>query len=258
MDFYESMAPYYDILFPKDAGTIGFLSARLGQGGKPIARLLDVGCGTGTVLESLSGQFSSAIGIDLDPALLALAAKKLDCESSGDPLSDPVRYRSDSIELALADMRDLLSLFPEKEFSAILCLGNTLPHLPDDTSIREFFSSVGQLLAADGVLIFQIINYDRILDGAIDGLPAITRGAVSMSRAYSAPDASGIIVFSTELLDSESGKSARNSVQLYPLRLDSARAALVAAGFRSIEFFGDFSGNAWSPDSFLTIGVCSR
>lgn len=258
MDFYTSMAPYYDVLFPKDTETIEFLAAYMGQGGKPGARLLDVGCGTGTVLESLQGRYATAVGLDLDPALLALAAEKLSCKRSGDSLSAPARYRSDSIELALADMRDLSSLFTEKEFSAILCLGNTLPHLTDIAAIRAFFSSVGRILADEGVFIFQVINYDRILDGKVGGLPAISRGSVSFSRAYSEPDAAGRIVFSTELSDSSNGKSIQNSVSLFPIRSKSAREALADAGFRNIEFFGDFSGNAWSPDSFLTIGVCSR
>ncbi len=258
MDFYASMAPYYDLLFPKDDEAIGFLSARMGQGGRPIARLLDVGCGTGTVLASLQGRYASAAGLDLDPELLALAAEKLACKRYGVQGSSPVRYRSDSIELALADMRDLVSLYPKKEFSAILCLGNTLPHLPGDDAMRAFFSSVGKLLAADGVFIFQIINYDRILDGKIGGLPVLSRGNVSFSRAYSEPDESGRIVFSTELSDSEKGTVSKNSVPLFPLRTERAREALVDAGFQKIEFFGDYSGKPWSHDSFLTIGVCSR
>lgn len=252
------MAPYYDVLFPKDDEAIDFLSARMGQKGTPLSRLLDVGCGTGTVLEALQGRYASAIGLDLDPELLALAAEKLACKRLGAAGSSHVRYRSDSIELALADMRDLDSLFPEKEFSAILCLGNTLPHLSGDDAIRSFFSSVGKILAADGVFIFQIINYDRILDGKIGGLPVISRGTVSFSRSYSEPDASGRIFFSTELSDSVNGTVAKNSVQLFPLRSERARAALADAGFRKIEFFGDYSGKAWTHDSFLTIGVCSR
>ncbi len=242
MAFYESIAQYYDRIFPLDPEQVGFLqNAYVGQGNG----LLDVGCGTGTILVSLATRFRRLVGIDLDPALLALAAEKL--SANGLP---PHRV----IE---GDMRSILNFFPRERFSLVTCLGNTIPHLTSREDIAVFFSSAFACLEPGGSFIFQIVNYDRVLDFAVRNLPLIARDGISFDRLYSAPYDSGLIDFNTVLRDPSRHAVIRNSLKLYPLRLAEAKEFLLAGGFTRCSFFGDYDGTAWKPVSPLTIGVCS-
>jgi ArsR family transcriptional regulator len=50
--------------------------ARAGEG--PFRAMLDIGTGTGRMLELLAGRYDRAVGIDLSPAMLAVARANLD------------------------------------------------------------------------------------------------------------------------------------------------------------------------------------
>ena len=244
MDMYTRIAEHYDLLFPLDAQVVSFLEQEMAFLEIPFDRYLDIGCATGALLSAFSGKFRHLYGLDLDPALLSLAAKKLFPVDTG------------KTELLEASMADLDTLFPEEEFSVITCMGNTLPHL-ELPEFGPFLESVSRHLEGGGVFIFQIINYDRILDNALRGLPTLERGEVTFNRYYSLLKPNGRIDFDTILTDPEEELEIENSVELTPVRKRQLEEYLYSAGFTRARFFGSFSGELWTPESFLTIGVCS-
>jgi SAM-dependent methyltransferase len=91
----------------------------------------------------------------------------------------------------------ILNFFPRERFSLVTCLGNTIPHLTSREDIAVFFSSAFACLEPGGSFIFQIVNYDRVLDFAVRNLPLIARDGISFDRLYSAPYDSGLIDFNT-------------------------------------------------------------
>ena len=193
---------------------------------------------------AFSGKFHHLYGLDLDPALLSLAAKRL---------LPGVREKTELLE---ASMTDLDLLFPEEEFSVITCMGNTLPHL-DITAMTAFLESVYRHLEGGGVFVYQIINFDRVLDNHLRGLPTLEQGEVTFSRFYSLPKANGRIDFDTILSDPEEYREIKSSVELTPVRKKQLEEYLFGAGFTRSRVYGSFTGQAWTPDSFLTIGICS-
>ena len=257
MSFYSSIASWYDLLFPFDEEQFNFLSSTLDPlsctcpgiraGNEPVSRqkYLDIGCGTGTMLSAFSDRFKHLCGLDSDPALLALAAKKL------------LPGEGKKVDLLEGDMANLFSLFHDEEFSFITCLGNTIPHLRNPDSMLQFLKSVRELLALDAWFVFQIIGYDRILDSRERGLPTIERGDVTFERYYSEPKQNGMIDFDTILSDPENDIEIKNSIELFPVRKAQMEEFLSAAGFSHFCFFGDFKAGPWTPDSSLLVGVCS-
>lgn len=244
MDMYTRIAEHYDLLFPLDEQVFSFLEQEMAAIEIPFDRYLDIGCATGALLSAFSGKFQHLYGLDLDPTLLSLAAKKL------------LPGEKHKTELLDASMTDLDTFFPEEEFSVITCMGNTLPHL-DIPEFGPFLESVSRHLEGGGVFIFQIINYDRILDNYLRALPTLERGEVTFNRYYSLPKENGRIDFDTILTDPEEDLEIENSVELTPIRKKQLEEHLDRAGFTRARFFGSFSGQSWTPESFLTIGVCS-
>lgn len=257
MSFYSSIASWYDLLFPFDETQFNFLASVLDPGSCPCPGLragntpvsrqkyLDIGCGTGTMLSAFSDRFKHLCGLDSDPALLAIAAKKL------------LPGEGKKVDLLEGDMINLFSLFHDEEFSFITCLGNTIPHLRSPDNMLQFFKSVRELLGLDACFVFQVIGYDRILDSHERGLPTIERGDISFERYYSEPKQNGMIDFDTILTDPENDVEIRNSIELFPVRQKQIDDFLSSAGFTNRCYFGDFLGAPWTPESSLLVGVCS-
>lgn len=257
MSFYSSIAAYYDLLFPFDQAQFRFLETvidpscgecpgvRSGEEKLPGHAFLDIGCGTGTMLSALSGEFKKVVGVDGDEGLLALAAEKM------------LPGEGKKAEFLDEDMLELEEVLGEDEFDLVTCLGNTLPHLTRPADIHKLLTSACNLLENRGSFVFQIINYDRVLTQDLRGLPSINKEDVTFERYYSEPKADGTIDFDTVLTDPEHKVEIRNSIPLFPITKAQMEEFLKASGFGRWTFYGDWAGNPWTPDSFMLIGVCS-
>ncbi|MGD9332943.1 MAG: methyltransferase domain-containing protein [Desulfobacterales bacterium] len=101
-DEYQRIAPWYDLLidpFNRALRPIGLSLFQPAEG----ARVLEVGCGTGTQLAFYQDQGYRVAGIDLSPAMLQVARGRLAGRSSicrGDAARLP--YPDDSFDLVLA------------------------------------------------------------------------------------------------------------------------------------------------------------
>ena len=75
------LTPFYDILISHGTKEVLFKGHLIGQAQlQPGFRVLDVGCGTGTLLLMIKERYADveAVGIDGDPKILAIAKKKID------------------------------------------------------------------------------------------------------------------------------------------------------------------------------------
>jgi glycine/sarcosine N-methyltransferase len=238
MDFYSSIARYYDKIFPIEDNQIRFVESRL-----PKNRIgfLDIGWGTGNFVLRFSRYFQRSIGIDLDEELLSIAMNK---------------NRQADISLLKMNMLRIDTI--PGTFSLITCLGNTIPHLSSLSDIGSFIDKTFHRLEKKGVLIIQIINFDRILDHRVRTLPAIETDEVLFERRYSTIKNNGKLDFETMLTDKKSEQTISNSIELFPIRKDELARILNDSGFGTFEIFGSFDGAPYSSDSFLLIAVCTN
>jgi len=115
---------HYDLLAQMTApDDLPFYRDLLHQHGCPV---LELGCGTGRVALALASEGADVVGVDLHPAMLALAREKAAQAEIG-------------LTLALGDLRrfDL-----DQKFSLVLLTYNTLNHLLDLDSITRCFDTV--------------------------------------------------------------------------------------------------------------------
>ncbi|MFO8002247.1 MAG: class I SAM-dependent methyltransferase [Marinilabilia sp.] len=233
MSFYQSIASYYDYIFPPSQAQGNFVEEKLeGLSGKMI---LEAGCGTGNLARILAEKDARVEGIDLDAEMIRKALRR-----SSEVLD--IRFRE-------LDILDIDNVWPPETFDGIVSFGNTLVHLSDDLEVADFFKKARKLLKPGGKLMVQIINYDRILDQDIRGLSAIDNEHVRFERYYDPVEDMEHIDFRTVLTVKTSGKIIRNLVRLYPIREKQIENLLKESGYQNIEFWGNFGGDPLNASS---------
>ena len=117
LDFYDALAPLFDVMTDWEARLAAegpFLRGVLEEAGA--ARVLDAACGSGGHALALATWGYAVAGADASPVMIEMAQAK--ARAAG--LTVPFRTAG------LADLAALSDLGP---FDAVLCLGNSLPHL---------------------------------------------------------------------------------------------------------------------------------
>ena len=102
---------------------------------EPFEDVLDVGCGTGAVLELLNGEYPNKrlVGLDLTPGMIDVARAK----------------QLDNVRFVVGDAEALP--FGSQSFDAVLC-SNSFHHYPHP---EKFFSEAARVLRPGGRLILR-------------------------------------------------------------------------------------------------------
>lgn len=237
MSFYTSISDYYRMMFPLNPKQIQFVKDRISNPQE--MSLLDIGCGTGDLSLELATSFEKVVGIDLDSAMLNAARKEA--------------KKIKNIKFHQLNMMDIKSRFGPDAFDAILCFGNTLVHLENTSAILDFFMQINSILKEGGKFLLQIINYDRILDHNIDSLPTLDNNHINFVRNYHYWKDRHLIEFETILTIKSTNQVILNNIPLFPIRQSEIEKLLFQAGFKTIQFFGDFMGDPLLPESIPMI-----
>jgi glycine/sarcosine N-methyltransferase len=240
--FYNSIAKYYQQIFPFNPAQIEFLRQVIPYNG---ARILDVGCATGDLSFALTHFGFPTWAFDFDPKMIeiAFATKQ---EESMFPVFQQL------------DMRLIGDHFPKSFFDTVICFGNTLVHLLTEDDIRKFIHGAYEVLSHQGKFTIQILNYEYILDQKIKSLPLIDNESIRFERSYDFPEDSDLIDFKTILTVKESGQEIENSVKLYPIGKIELQKILEETGFDSFEFHGSFNREALTESSLSLIVTCQK
>jgi len=235
--FYTSIAPYYQHIFPFNPAQIEFLKHVLPYNG---ARVLDVGCATGELAFALSHFGFPTWAFDYDGQMVQMAQRNKS-EDDMFPVFEQL------------DMRLIGEHFPESYFDSVICFGNTLVHLLSKEDVQTFIDASFKVLASEGKLAIQILNYDYILDQQIKSLPLIDNEEVRFDRNYEFSDDSELINFNTKLTIKSTGQELKNTTQLLPIRKTELQEYLQKAGFTQVDLFGNFKADPLTGTSLPLI-----
>ncbi len=235
MLFYKDISIYYDKIFPLNTATVEFLEEEF----KSKKKILDLACGDGKYSNSLLNSHRSVTGVDLDKGMLEEAEKKYD--------------NNNNIKFVYGDMQELSSVFPEEEFDGIFCIGNSLVHLPSTDKIKKALKELNLIIKDAGILVIQIINYDRILGENIDFLPAIKNENIEFIRNYHRHGNSRIIDFHT-ILKTPDG-DIESHQELYSLTKDELIFLAEKEGFALKNTYSSFKKDEWNNKSLQSIFV---
>lgn len=226
IDRYQRLADYYDIFIdwePRLAREIPFLLAVAPPG--ELRRALDLGCGSGKHLERLRREGFAVQGSEPSPALR---------EQTRQLLGASLVHATPLEELGgLADEHGPWEL--------VLCLGNTLAHLPADR-LDRFAADLERSLAPAGVAVLHLLNYEKIMERRPAGFPPklVERQGRRwrFEREYRYRE-DRIEFTVTIFLDDE--LLAVDHELLYPLTAPQLQRAAVRAGFGRVGSYGGFS-----------------
>jgi len=237
MKAYDFLASRFDEIFPVGQDRIGFVAGML----KPGARCVDAGCATGGLAIALNDLGFEVLGIDLSERMIELAAAKAGSGRRG-------------LEFRVMDMRRLSELGAA---DCVLCFGNTLPHLASVAEASSFFASVRGMLKPGGFLVFQIVNFDKVLAEGGISFPIVEKEDFVFKRSYSFRD-DARVDFKIEIEDKTTGESCEDTTPLLVLKQAELVADLGGAGFASIEAFSGYDRKPSDLREFATIYACRR
>jgi SAM-dependent methyltransferase len=232
-DFYDALAPMFDVMTDWDARLAlegPFLRAALEQAGAH--RVLDAACGSGGHALWLAGQGYKVVGADASPAMIEIARRKAHDAGAN------TRFENSD----LAGLADLPGVAPS---DAVLCLGNSLPHVLSQGALVEALKAMRDVLRSGGLLLLQNLNYDlrwrvqprwfAAQGGVLDGQEVLV-----WRFADYLPDEERI-AFHIALFRRQAGRDWQPHVHTTvqrPLFQRDLLAALDAADFTQVETFG--------------------
>ena len=241
VSFYDTLAPMFDVMTDWEARLAAegpFLRAVLEEAGAK--RVLDAACGSGGHALWLARQGYQATGADSSPVMIALAQQK--AAAAGLDIPFAVATLS-ALQLPVSTPASPADQLPVP-YDAVLCLGNSLPHLLTQADLVAALRGMAATLRPGGVLMLQNLNYDlrwqkqprwfMAQGGELDGQEVL----VWRFADYDVP--AGRIAFHIALFR----KGARDwKVEVHatphrPLFQADLLAALVEAGFEAPQAFG--------------------
>ncbi len=230
------------------AAELPFIEGQL----KPVGarRVLDAACGTGLHAIALARRGYTVVGADLSEGMIERAR--------ANALAQGIQV--DFLAAGFGDLRARAG----SGFDALLCLGNSLPHVLTPGDLAAALADFGACLRTAGVLVIQNRNFDAVLaqrerwmepqscrEGSDDYL---------FLRFYDFQSDERLAFNMVTLRRHGTGdwKQAVVSTQLWPQRRDELTLALGAAGFAEIECFGDMKGEAFQTDRSPNLVLTAR
>lgn len=241
MGFYEQIAPYYEYIFPAGSEQLEFIKE---SAGKPPKKLLDIACGTGVYSIELAREGYDIWATDIDAEMVRRAGKQASDQHV-------------SMKVLVSDMLNLDKTISE-EFDCVFCIGNSIVHLGSKEAILTAVLKMKERIRAEGCLLLQIINFDRIFKKGITTLPSIINKEMELEfhRSYNFDPDTGLIHFDTILSVKKGSQNEQyeNRVNLFPLAASDLQSILITTGFSIVDLYGGFNKEPYiAGESYILV-----
>lgn len=240
MSFYDEISKYYDKIFPAGEEQVSFI---MEAAGKKAAKILDIACGSGTYSIALAKEGYKVTAVDIEDEMVR-------------KVQDKAKRDKVDIEAFVCSMTELEDKLAQK-YQVLFCIGNSLVHLKSLEEIEHVLKQMYNLAEPDGVVIIQIMNYDRIIRLGLKELPTIINeeSGIEFIREYDYKPELKIIDFNTTLIVKNKGNAEtfKNTVELLPLLSDELTDIVEKVGFKRYECYGNFKCSSYKEDSYMLV-----
>ena len=246
---YDAWAEVYDVSDANRAPFYEFYSSLLRE---DTGSLLELGCGTGSVLIALAQRLRAGrpqapvVGVDGSPGMISVA-----------------RRRDAGIEWHVGDLRD-----PglDRRFDLVLCAFNTLQHLLRDEDLAQAFGAARRLLAPGGRYAFDIyrpnLEYLRLPrhDHMAREVTDASGRALQIREDSSWDEAAQVLELDWRLVPADQPASQPLAVSHFRLRQfapELVESLLAKAGLRMLERYGELDRSPFADHARKQIIVCT-
>lgn len=199
-------------------------------------RIIDLGSATGHHSLHFARQGYDVVGVDPSEEMVRLARAQ-----AGDS----------NVSFLVGGFGGLRASL-EGEFDAVLCLGNTLPHVPDQASLQSALADIMAVLRPGGLLIVQQLNYDRIMTTRQRFL-GLSQGRRDHAeylffRFYDYLPTG--LAFNVVIMRREADGTWQHRVEstyLQPILSTQLTSTLAETGFVDVRLYANYDGEAFSP-----------
>ncbi|MFX1521167.1 MAG: class I SAM-dependent methyltransferase [Promethearchaeota archaeon] len=244
MDFYEEFVNSYDRLVSLEnriERESNFFKRIFSENN--VKTILDCACGTGHHVIMLKQMGYTVIGSDQSPSMIKQA--KINSEKYGIRTS-----------FQIADFRNLTNVFHEN-FDAIVCVGNSLPHLFSDEDLTKAICEMYYVLNKNGILIIDQRNYDKLVKKRQRFFPISFRDDEIF--LYVLDYFPNKIVFNIIVIEIEKRKIKTYSTEYNPLKKRKLISMLQMTGFKDMKLYQDHEFNDFDlENSDNLIIVCKK
>ena len=219
-----------------------FLEGQIQKAAGPGCRVLDAACGTGMHAVALAQLGYQASGADMSAGMIERA------RINANTANVSVRFENTGFG-SLADT------FGQQAFDALLCLGNSLPHILGKSALAATLADFATCLRTGGLILLQNRNFDAVLarhDRWMEPQAYRYNDSEWLFLRFYDFDADGLLSFHMITLHRQGTSPWTQQVtttRLSPLRQNELAEALQEAGFTGIASYGSMSAVPFDPAS---------
>jgi len=156
--YYKTIAPYYDLIIPRDIkGICDSVERFIGKHSRT-EEILDLGCGTGRFAIALAKRGFKVTGLDMTEEMLKIARQK-------------AKKAKIKIKFMKADMR----YFRLKKKIRIIWARGSVGDLTKTEDIKKALVNIKRNLSKNGLFIFDVRDYDDYLKTNFKGFSCDTK-----------------------------------------------------------------------------------
>jgi SAM-dependent methyltransferase len=206
--------------------------------GSGAQRLLDVACGTGHHAIALQERGFEVVGTDVSAGMVAEASRY-------------ARAKDAAVTFLRAGLGELRGAM-EGPFDAALCLGNSLPSMLSEAALRDALADISAVMASDGTLLIQNVNYDRVWPRRERFMPLQTyqQGEEEWLFFRFVDFHQETLTFNMVVLhrNGSTWTYSAGATDLRPIFSEDLTQLLQQTGFAEVELYGDYDQNPYRPD----------
>ena len=223
--------------------------------------VVDVACGTGMHALALAQRGYAVVGADLSPGMIKRA--RANAAAAGTDVGFEVAGFGDLAHV-LGDRLPQPRNSSETGFDAVLCLGNSLPHVLTTDGLAQTLTDFAGCLRTAGLLLIQNRNFDAVLARRDRWMPLQSyqeSGKEWLFIRFYDFEPDGTLTFNVLTLQREGAGDWDQhlvSTALWPMTRDELTGALEANGFEEITCWGDMQGTALDPETSGNLIVSAR
>jgi glycine/sarcosine N-methyltransferase len=213
--------------------------------------VLDAATGTGMHAIALVEQGYQASGADISQGMIEQA--RLNAQAAGLQL-----------RFEIAGFGELSHAFGSASFDALLCLGNSLPHLLSHTDLDKALVDFAACLKPGGILLIQNRNFDAVVANRsrwMEPQSHSEQGTEWIFQRFYDFEPNGLLTFNMVILKRKGQGGWSQEVissRLRPILKVELNLSLVEAGFNCIKLYGKMGGSAFDPEISPNLVVQAR